>query len=79
MCFELENASWALPAYILVLLYLQTAEMQQVVLKMMSPILRCWPTMSEADGSDMGVEAEASHQCSAICCCLVTDGSTGAL
>ena len=45
--------------------------------KVMSPILLCWPMMSQADSGGMAVEVEPSHQYSITCCCCVTDGSGG--
>ena len=42
--------------------------------KVMPPILVYWPTMLEADGGSMAVEAEPSHQYSIPC---VTDDSRG--
>ena len=46
-------------------------------LKVMPPILWCWPTTSEADGGGMAVEAEPSHQYSPTLCCCAMDGSRG--
>ena len=51
----------------------------RAALKIMLPILFCWPTTSEADGGGMTVEVEPSHQYSITCCCHVTDGSRGAV
>jgi len=48
-------------------------------LKVMSPILRCWPTASDADVGGTAVEVEPSLQYSVTWCCQVTDGSRGAL
>lgn len=41
-------------------------------------ILRCWPTVSEADVRGMAVETELSNQYSFTCCCRGTNGSRGA-
>ena len=51
----------------------------RAALKVMSPILLCWPTISEVGVGGMAVEAEPSHQFSVPCCCCVTDGSRGAI
>ena len=48
-------------------------------LKVVPPILWCWPMMSEADVGGMAVEVEPSHQYSITFCCYVTDGSRGAV
>jgi len=45
----------------------------------MPPILLCWLMMSGADGADMEVESEPSHQYSITRCCCGTDGSRGAV
>jgi len=45
----------------------------RAALKVMSPILLCWPTTSEADGGGMVVEPEPSHQYSIAFCCCVAD------
>jgi len=47
--------------------------------KLMSPILLCWPTMSEANVVDMAVEVEPSRQYSVKFRCHATDDSTGAV
>ena len=52
-------------------------KMKAALLKVMPPILWCWPTMSEADVGGMAEEAESSHQCSITFCCRVTDSSRG--
>ena len=41
----------------------------------MPPILRYWPTMSEADVGDMAVAVEPSHQYFVTFHCCVTNGS----
>ena len=46
-------------------------------LKVMPPILLCWPMTSEEDVGDVAVEAEPSHQYSIAFCCCVTDDSRG--
>ena len=46
--------------------------------KVMPPILRCWPTASEADGG-MAAVVELSCQYSDTFYCCVTDGSRGAV
>ena len=51
----------------------------RAALKIMPPLVLCWPTMSEVDVGGMAVEAEASHQHSITLCCCVTDGSRGAV
>ena len=48
-------------------------------LKVMPPILLCWPMMAETNNGGMAVEAEISHQYSVTCCCCVTDGSREAV
>jgi len=47
----------------------------RVVLKVKPPVLLCWPMVSEADGDDMAVETEPSHQYSITFCCCMTVGS----
>jgi len=49
----------------------------RVALKLMHPILLCWPMMSEADIGGMAVEVEPSHQYSVKFCCRVTNDSRG--
>ena len=49
----------------------------RAALKVMFPILFCWPTMSEADGGGMAVGVEPSHQCSVTFCCQKTNGNRG--
>ena len=44
-------------------------------LKVMLPILLCWPMMSESDGGGVAVEVEPSHQYSVMFCCCATDSS----
>ena len=51
----------------------------RAVLKVMPPILWCWPTTSEADGGGMTVRAEPFRQYPSACCCPVADGSRGAV
>jgi len=48
-------------------------------LKVMPPILLCWPMMTEAGVGGMAVEVEPSHLYSLTFCCCVTDGSRGAV
>ena len=43
-------------------------------LKVMPPILLCWPMTSEADVDGMAVEVELSQQYSITFCCRATDG-----
>jgi len=50
----------------------------RTALTVMSPILLCWPTVSEADDGGWAVEVEPSHQYSIMFCCCVMDGSRGA-
>jgi len=49
----------------------------RVALKLMPPILLCWPMTSKADVGDMAVEAEPSCQYSVKFCCCATDDSRG--
>ena len=51
---------------------------RRATLKVMPPILLCWPTKSEVGGGRMAVEVEPSHQYSITFCCSVMDGSRGA-
>ena len=51
----------------------------RAAMRVMLPILLCWPMMSEANVSDMAVEVEPSCQYSITFCCCVTDGSRGAV
>lgn len=51
----------------------------RAVLQVTPPILLCWPVTSEADVGGMRVEVELSHEYSITFCCLVTDGSRGAV
>ena len=46
--------------------------------KVMPLTLLCWPMMSEVGVGDMAVQVEPPHQYP-ITCCLVTDGSRGAV
>ena len=43
-------------------------ETMRAALKVMPPILLCWPMMSEADVGGMAVEVEPSHQYSITFC-----------
>lgn len=49
----------------------------KTLLKVMSPILFCWCTTSEAGGDDIAAEFEPSFQYSVTLCLRVTDGSRG--
>ena len=51
----------------------------RVALKVMPPVLLCWPRISEMYVGGMAVEVESSHQCSVKFCFCVTDGSRGAV
>ena len=51
----------------------------RAALKVVLPILLCWSTTSEADGGGMAVEVGPYHQYYIVICCLVTDGSRGAI
>ena len=51
----------------------------RVALKLMPPVLLCWPTTPEADVGDMSVEVEPSHQYSVKFCCHAADDSRGAV
>ena len=46
----------------------------RAALKVMSPILFCWPTTSEADGGWAAVDVELFQQYSFAFCCCVTGG-----
>ena len=48
-------------------------------MKVMSPILFYWLTISEADVGGIAVEIESSHQYPITFCCCMTDGSRGAV
>jgi len=50
----------------------------RAALKVMPPILLCWPKMSEEDVGGMEVEVEPSHYFTVFCCRAV-DGSRGAV
>ena len=50
---------------------------KRAALRVMSPILLRWPTVSEVDAGSTAVEAEPSHQYSITFCCCMTDGSRG--
>jgi len=47
--------------------------------KVISPILLCWPSMSEKNVGGMAEEVEPSHQHSVTSGCCETDGSRGAV
>ena len=51
----------------------------RATLKVVPPILSCWPAMSEVDVGGMTVEVEPFHQYSIKFCCCATDGSRGAV
>jgi len=51
----------------------------KAVLKVIPPMLLCWPKTSEADGGGMAVEVESSHQYPIIFSCCMTDGSRGTI
>ena len=51
----------------------------RATLKVMPPVLSCWPTTSEAAGGGMAGELEPSRQYPIMFCCHVTDGSRGAV
>ena len=59
--------------------YFSLCDTTKTALKIMPPILLCWPMMSEADVGGMAVKAEPSHQHSMTFCCCVTDGSRGGI
>ena len=58
---------------------IQTFSVMRAALKVMPPILWCWPTTSEVDGAGMAVEVEPSRQYFIIFFCFMTDGSRGAI
>ena len=60
-------------------MYVGAGSITRTSLKVMPPILLCWPTMSVADGGGMAVKVEPSHQYSISCCCCMMDGSIGAV
>ena len=45
----------------------------RAALKVMPPILLCWPVTSEADVNGMAVEAEPPHRFSVTFCCCATE------
>ena len=51
----------------------------RAALKVMPPLLLCWPLMSEADVGDVAVEVEPSYQRSIACCCCAPNGSREAV
>ena len=51
----------------------------RATLKVMPPILLCWPMVSEVNVGGMAVEVEPSHQHPITFCCCVTEGSRGAV
>jgi len=55
------------------------ARCTRAALKLMPPILLCWPMTSEANVVDMAVEVEPSRQYSVKFCCRVTGDSRGAV
>jgi len=44
----------------------------RAAVKVMPPILLCWPTMSRVDAGGMAVEVDPSHQYSITFCCHET-------
>jgi len=48
-------------------------------LKVLRPILLCWPTLSESDVGGMTVDAEPSYVVIVTLCCCAIDGSRGAV
>ena len=50
----------------------------RAALKVVSPILLCWPMTPEADVGGVAIEIEPFCQYSIIFCFCVTDGSRGA-
>ena len=52
-------------------------ENTKAALKIMPPILLCWPTMSEAGVGRTAVEIEPARQYSVIFSCCLRDGSRG--
>jgi len=51
----------------------------RAALKVMSPILLCWPTTSETDVGGMAVDPEPFCQYPITFCCCATAGSRGAV
>ena len=51
----------------------------RAAMKVMPPILLCWPRMSEVDVCGTAVEVEPPHQYPTAFCCCVTNGSRGAV
>jgi len=51
----------------------------RVALKVMPPILLCWPVTSEAGVGGMAVGIETSHKYSIKCYCCITDGHRGSV
>ena len=51
----------------------------RAALKLLPPMLICWPMTSQAGVGGMAMEAEPSHQYFITFCCCATDGSRGAV
>ena len=60
-------------------IHMHTYAYTRAALKVMPPILLCWPTTSEVVVGGMAVEVEPSHQYSVRYCCCTTDGSRSAV
>jgi len=61
------------------MLYQRRQNSMEAVLKVLPPILLCWPTTSEMGVGGMTAEVEPSHRYSTAFCFYVTDGSSGTL
>lgn len=55
----------------------RTALYTRAALKVLSPILLCWPTTPEVGVGGVAVEVAPLHQHSVMFCCHATDGSRG--
>jgi len=68
-------------SHVLNLEWIQSSDSNKMraALKVMLPILLCWPITSGVDGGSMAGKDKPSYQYSVIFCCCVTDGSRGAV
>ena len=51
--------------------------MMRAALKVLPPVLWCWPTMAETDVGGTAAEADPSYQYLIMCCCCLRDGGRG--